>query len=280
MTSRTASTALPASLLPRSDRLATWATNSAFVTLGLLLGEVVGERRYQRSRVGPSRQSACQRRFSACPTAQTRFVRRTSPWHGCAVWRADRTPWHQRPPSAPAGAARSSRATPASARGPSAAATAWPERRTTNRSRSRISPASGLAASAAAARRPTSASPARSAPPPSRTRAPPPLRVAGEQRAAAVEDRRAAQVDRERRHPRQRAGRRERRARHRGPRDAGRSPAVGAARDNARVTFIRIAWLATVLACVITGVVLLVSGYQGYAAVFGAVGACAAINLR
>ena len=55
---------------------------------------------------------------------------------------------------------------------------------------------------------------------------------------------------------------------------------VGAARDNARVTFIRIAWLATVLACVITGVVLLVSGYLGYAAVFGAVGACAAINLR
>jgi hypothetical protein len=46
------------------------------------------------------------------------------------------------------------------------------------------------------------------------------------------------------------------------------------------VTFIRIAWLVTVLACVVTGVVLLVSGYQGYAAVFGAVGACAAINLR
>jgi hypothetical protein len=56
--------------------------------------------------------------------------------------------------------------------------------------------------------------------------------------------------------------------------------AVGATRDNVRVTFIRIAWLATVLACVVTGIVLLVSGYQGYAAVFGAVGACAAINLR
>ena len=60
----------------------------------------------------------------------------------------------------------------------------------------------------------------------------------------------------------------------------GERAVVGAARDNARVTFIRIAWLATVLACVVTGVVLLVSGYQGYAAVFGAVGACAAINLR
>jgi hypothetical protein len=61
---------------------------------------------------------------------------------------------------------------------------------------------------------------------------------------------------------------------------ARRAAAVGPARDNARVTFIRIAWLATVLACLVTGVVLLVSGYQGYAAVFGAVGACAAINLR
>jgi hypothetical protein len=55
---------------------------------------------------------------------------------------------------------------------------------------------------------------------------------------------------------------------------------VGLGRDNARVTFTRIAWLVTVLACVITAVALLVSGYQGYAAVFGAVGACAAINLR
>jgi hypothetical protein len=45
------------------------------------------------------------------------------------------------------------------------------------------------------------------------------------------------------------------------------------------VTFSRIAWLATVLACLLTGVALLVSGYHGYAAVFVAVGACAAINL-
>jgi hypothetical protein len=56
--------------------------------------------------------------------------------------------------------------------------------------------------------------------------------------------------------------------------------AVGHARDNARVTFTRIAWLVTVLACIITGLALLLSGYQGYAAVFAAVGACAAINLR
>jgi hypothetical protein len=46
------------------------------------------------------------------------------------------------------------------------------------------------------------------------------------------------------------------------------------------VTFTRIAWLATVLGCVVTGIALLLSGYIGYAAVFGAVGACAAINLR
>jgi hypothetical protein len=59
-----------------------------------------------------------------------------------------------------------------------------------------------------------------------------------------------------------------------------RSATVGPGRDNARVKFTRIAWLLTVLACVVTGVALLVSGYVGYAAVFGAVGACAAINLR
>src|SRR3954451_21331842 len=55
MTSRTASTALPASLFPMSARLATWSTNSDFVTLGLLLGVrfVVG-RRYQRIRMGRS----------------------------------------------------------------------------------------------------------------------------------------------------------------------------------------------------------------------------------
>jgi hypothetical protein len=59
-----------------------------------------------------------------------------------------------------------------------------------------------------------------------------------------------------------------------------RAATVGRGRDNAGVTFTRIAWLVTVLACIVTGIALLVSGYQGYAAVFGAVGACAAINLR
>ena len=42
----------------------------------------------------------------------------------------------------------------------------------------------------------------------------------------------------------------------------------------------RIAWLATVLAAVLTGVLLLISGYQGYSALAGAVGLSAAINLR
>jgi hypothetical protein len=42
----------------------------------------------------------------------------------------------------------------------------------------------------------------------------------------------------------------------------------------------RLAWLVTVGACLITAVLLLVSGYTGYAAVFAAVGGSAAINLR
>jgi hypothetical protein len=41
----------------------------------------------------------------------------------------------------------------------------------------------------------------------------------------------------------------------------------------------RIAWLVTALVCLITSVILLLSGYQGYAAVFLVVGASAAINL-
>jgi hypothetical protein len=42
----------------------------------------------------------------------------------------------------------------------------------------------------------------------------------------------------------------------------------------------RLAWLLTVLAALITGVLLIVSGYQGYAALAGAIGLSAAINLR
>jgi hypothetical protein len=45
------------------------------------------------------------------------------------------------------------------------------------------------------------------------------------------------------------------------------------------VSLTRIAWLVTVLVCVLATLVLLVSGYQGYGAVVFAVGACAAINL-
>jgi hypothetical protein len=42
----------------------------------------------------------------------------------------------------------------------------------------------------------------------------------------------------------------------------------------------RIPWLVTVLICVVAALLLLISGYQGYAAVVLAVGASAAINLR
>ena len=45
------------------------------------------------------------------------------------------------------------------------------------------------------------------------------------------------------------------------------------------MTIGRIAWLITALACLIAGLALLVSGYQGYASVVVVVGASAAINL-
>lgn len=45
------------------------------------------------------------------------------------------------------------------------------------------------------------------------------------------------------------------------------------------MTIGRIAWLVTALACLIAGLALLLSGYQGYAAVVVVVGASAAINL-
>ena len=41
----------------------------------------------------------------------------------------------------------------------------------------------------------------------------------------------------------------------------------------------RIAWLVTVCICLVASALLLISGYQGYAAVVLAVGASAAINL-
>ena len=48
----------------------------------------------------------------------------------------------------------------------------------------------------------------------------------------------------------------------------------------ATVPLSRIAWLVTVAASLIVGVLLLVSDYNGYAALAGAVGLSAAINLR
>jgi hypothetical protein len=42
----------------------------------------------------------------------------------------------------------------------------------------------------------------------------------------------------------------------------------------------RIAWLVTVVACVITALLLLISGYYGYAGITLAVALSAAINLR
>jgi hypothetical protein len=42
----------------------------------------------------------------------------------------------------------------------------------------------------------------------------------------------------------------------------------------------RIAWLVTVLICAVAAILLVVSGYWGYAGVLAAVGLSAAINLR
>ena len=42
----------------------------------------------------------------------------------------------------------------------------------------------------------------------------------------------------------------------------------------------RIAWLTTVAACLVAAVLLLISGYDGYAGLAVAVAAAAAINLR
>jgi hypothetical protein len=52
-----------------------------------------------------------------------------------------------------------------------------------------------------------------------------------------------------------------------------------AIRQDAAVSFNRIAWLVTVGAALITALLLFVSGYNGYGAVAVAVGLSAAINL-
>jgi hypothetical protein len=46
------------------------------------------------------------------------------------------------------------------------------------------------------------------------------------------------------------------------------------------MAFARIAWLATVLVALLTALLLLLSGYDGYAGLGVAVAASAAINLR
>jgi hypothetical protein len=55
---------------------------------------------------------------------------------------------------------------------------------------------------------------------------------------------------------------------------------MGSARGYPPVPLYRIAWLATVVVCLITCVLLLLSDYYGYAGVVFAVALSAAINLR
>ena len=50
--------------------------------------------------------------------------------------------------------------------------------------------------------------------------------------------------------------------------------------DNARMDLGRIAWLVTVVACLMTVLILLLQGYWGYAGVTFAVAVSAAINVR
>jgi len=56
-------------------------------------------------------------------------------------------------------------------------------------------------------------------------------------------------------------------------------PDVGDPDDNKAVDLGRLAWLGTVLACLVAVFVLTLEGYSGYAAVTGAVAIAAAINL-
>jgi hypothetical protein len=61
------------------------------------------------------------------------------------------------------------------------------------------------------------------------------------------------------------------------PTDA--EPTIGEADQNTPVDLSRIAWLGTVLACLIAVVILALQGYYGYAAVTLAVAVAAGINL-
>jgi hypothetical protein len=64
---------------------------------------------------------------------------------------------------------------------------------------------------------------------------------------------------------------------------AGRIGGAGVARagqNDDLMTLQRIAWLVTVVALLVGALIMLLSHYQGYAALFTAVAASAAINLR
>jgi hypothetical protein len=65
-------------------------------------------------------------------------------------------------------------------------------------------------------------------------------------------------------------------------RRSGRPASSGSAiwRQNSGVPLSRIAWIATVVICVVAAVLVLVNGYVGYFFVLLAVAASAAINLR
>ncbi len=56
-------------------------------------------------------------------------------------------------------------------------------------------------------------------------------------------------------------------------------PTVGEADQNSAVDLGRLAWLGTVLACLIAVLILVLQGYYGYAAVTFAVAVAAGINL-
>jgi hypothetical protein len=51
-------------------------------------------------------------------------------------------------------------------------------------------------------------------------------------------------------------------------------------REDGRVELNRVAWIVTVVICVVAALLLLLSGYQGYAAVLVAIAVSAGINLR
>ncbi|MDX6727071.1 MAG: hypothetical protein QOK49_1876 [Baekduia sp.] len=59
-----------------------------------------------------------------------------------------------------------------------------------------------------------------------------------------------------------------------------RAGAVASGQNDAPMTLQRIAWLVTVVALLVGALIMLLSHYQGYAALFVAVAASAAINLR